>query len=139
MMQTGNPDETITSRAPAGPVQSTKPPEALLTRKELAGYISNVVNLSRWPLGGRDTCELCKSIEWRDCLPAAILMVMDQRRKNKRPARSKVRSEVDAVVLMYQMRSFLAAGWKIYRTASADCMDVVSSRRPTPLVYLFRP
>ena len=35
------PDETITSRAPAKPVQSTKPPEALLTRKELAGYISN--------------------------------------------------------------------------------------------------
>ena len=64
-MQTGNPDETITSRAPAKPVQSTKPPEALLTRKELAGYISNVVNLSRWPLGGRDTCELCKSIDGR--------------------------------------------------------------------------
>ena len=40
MMQTET-DETITSRAPAKPVQSTKPPEALLTRKELAGYISN--------------------------------------------------------------------------------------------------
>src|SRR6516165_287637 len=41
MMQTGKPDETTTSRAPAKPVQSAKPPEALLTRKELAGYISN--------------------------------------------------------------------------------------------------
>jgi hypothetical protein len=41
MMQTGKPDETITSRAPAKPLQPTKPPEALLTRKELAGYISS--------------------------------------------------------------------------------------------------
>ena len=41
MMQTENPDETITSHTPAKPVQSTKPPEALFTRKELAGYISN--------------------------------------------------------------------------------------------------
>jgi hypothetical protein len=41
MTQTRNPDETITSPAQANPVKSTKPSEALLTRKELAGYISN--------------------------------------------------------------------------------------------------
>ena len=139
MMQTGNPDETITSRAPAGPVQSTKPPEALLTRKELAGYIGNMVNLSRWPLGGRDTCELCKSIDVRwhreGRLLAGRQFSWSWTSGGETSGTIKVRSEVDAVVLMYQMRSFLAAGWKSIEQR-VPIAWTLSSRRPTPLVYL---
>ena len=73
--------------------------------------------MSRWPFGGRDTCELYKSIDvrrWRreGRLRAGRQFSWSWTSGGEPSGTIKVRSEVDAVVLMYRVRSFLAAGWK---------------------------
>jgi hypothetical protein len=73
--------------------------------------------LSRWPFGGRDICELYKSIDVRRWhregrLHAGYQFSWSWGSGGEPSGTIKVRSEVDAVVLMYQARSFLAAGWK---------------------------
>jgi hypothetical protein len=56
MIHTEKFDETITGRASGKTLQSTKMPEALLTRKELAGYITN--DLGR-PMSFSTLTKLC--------------------------------------------------------------------------------
>ena len=73
--------------------------------------------MSRWPFGGRDTCELYMSIDvrrWRreGRLRAGRQFSWSWTSGGETSGTIKVRSEVDAVVLMYQARSLLAAGWK---------------------------
>jgi hypothetical protein len=73
--------------------------------------------LSRWPFGGRETCKLYKSIDIRHWHREGRLRAGQQfswswASGGEPSGTIKVRSEVDAVVLMYQARSFLAAGWK---------------------------
>jgi hypothetical protein len=75
------------------------------------------VKLSRWPFGGRDICELYKSIDVRRWhregrLHAGHQFSWSLGSGGEPSGTIKVRSEVDAVVLMYRARSFLAAGWK---------------------------
>ena len=93
--------------------------------------------MSRWPLGGRDTCELCKSIDVRRWHREGRLLAGRQfswswTSGGETSGTIKVRSEVDAVVLMYQMRSFLAAGWKSIeqRVPIAWTLCHLGGRRP---------
>ena len=73
--------------------------------------------MSRWPFGGRNTCEICRSIDVRDWhrqgrLRAGRQFSCSWTRGEEPSGSINVRSEVDAVVLIYRARSFLAAGWK---------------------------
>ena len=68
------------------------------------------------PFGGRDTCELYKSIDVRRWHREGRLHAGQQFpwswTSGREPSGNiNVRAEVDAVVLIYRVRSFLA-GWK---------------------------
>ena len=72
--------------------------------------------MSRWPFGGRDTCELYKSIDvrrWRreGRLRAGQQFSWSWTSGGEPSGTINVRTEVDAVVLIYRVRSFLAE-WK---------------------------
>jgi hypothetical protein len=74
------------------------------------------VKLSRWPFGGRDTCELYKSIDvrrWRreGRLRAGQQFSWSWTSGGEPSGTINVRTEADAVVLIYRVRSFLAE-WK---------------------------
>jgi hypothetical protein len=74
------------------------------------------VKLSRWPFGGRDTCEFYKSIDVRRWSREGRLRAGQQfswswTSGGEPSGTIKVRTEADAVVLLYRVRSFLA-GWK---------------------------
>ena len=93
--------------------------------------------MSRWPFGGRETCELYKSIDIRDWHREGRLRAGQQfswswTSGGETSGTIKVRSEVDAVVLMYQARSFLAAGWKSIeqRVPIAWTLCHLGGRRP---------
>jgi hypothetical protein len=76
------------------------------------------VNLSRWPYGGRDLCEHNKSIDVRCWHRQGRLTRAGQQfswswTSGGDPSGTiNVRAWADAVVLSFQTRSFLAAGWK---------------------------
>ena len=72
--------------------------------------------MSRWPFGGRDTCELYKSIDVRRWhregrLLAGRKFSWSWTSGGEPSGTINVRPEVDALVLIYRARSFLA-GWK---------------------------
>ena len=72
--------------------------------------------MSRWPFGGRDTCELYKSIDVRRWRREGRLLAGRQfswswTSGGEPSGTINVRTEVDAVVLIYRVRSFLAE-WK---------------------------
>ena len=95
-------------------------------------------------LGGRDTCELYKSIDMRRWhregrLLAGRKFSWSWTSGGETSGTIKVRSEVDAVVLMLSGAQLSGRWMEIDRTASADHMDQLPLRRPPPLVYLFRP
>ena len=74
------------------------------------------VKLSRWPFGGRDICELYKSIDVRRWHREGRLLAGRQfswswTSGGEPSGTINVRTEVDAVVLIYRVRSFLAE-WK---------------------------
>ena len=74
------------------------------------------MKLSRWPFGGRDTCELYKSIDVRRWRREGRLLAGRQfswswTSGGEASGTINVRTEADAVVLIYRVRSFLA-GWK---------------------------
>jgi hypothetical protein len=64
--------------------------------------------LPRWPFGGRDICEFCKSIDVRRWHREGRLLAGG----GEPSGTINVRAEADAVVLSFRARSFLAAGWK---------------------------
>ena len=75
------------------------------------------MSFSRWPLGGRDTCELYKSIDVRRWHREGRLLAGRQfswswTSGGERSGAINVRTWADAVVLSFRARSFLAAGWK---------------------------
>ena len=68
--------------------------------------------MSRWPFGGRDTCELYKSIDvrrWRreGRLRAGQQFSWSWTSGGEPSGTINVRTEADAVVLIYRVRSFL--------------------------------
>ena len=72
--------------------------------------------MSRWPFGGRDTCELYKSIDVRRWHREGRLLAGRQfswswTSGGEPSGTINVLTEVDAVVLIYRVRSFLAE-WK---------------------------
>ena len=72
--------------------------------------------MSRWPFGGRDTCELYKSIDvrrWRreGRLRAGQQFSWSWTSGGEPSGTINVHTEADAVVLIYRVRSFLAV-WK---------------------------
>ena len=74
------------------------------------------VNLPRWPFGGLDTCESYKWIDVRRLRREGRLLAGQQfswswTSGGEPSGTINVRTEVDAVVLTYRARSFLA-GWK---------------------------
>ena len=82
----------------------------------LREFIARQVKLSRWPFGGRDSCELYKSIDvrrWRreGRLRAGQQFSWPWTSGGEPSGTINVRTEVDEVVLIYCVRSFLA-GWK---------------------------
>ena len=100
-------------------------------------------HLSRWPFGGPDICELYKSIDVRRWHREGRLLAGRQfswswTSGGEPSGTINVLTEVDAVVLIYRVRSFLAE-WKSTEQRRVDHMDQLQLRRPPPLVYLFRP
>ena len=87
-----------------------------MSRWPFGGRSVQEVKLSRWPFGGRDTCELYKSIDvrrWRreGRLRAGRQFSWSWTSGGEPSGTINVRTEVDAVVLIYRVRSFLAE-WK---------------------------
>ena len=73
--------------------------------------------MARWPFGARDTCKSCKSIDVRrwhreDRLYAGQDFSWSWTCGSEPSSTIRVRTEQDAVVLIYRARSLLAAEWK---------------------------
>ena len=89
--------------------------------------------MSRWPFSGSDMCEECESIDVRRRIAKATCMPASNSHGRGRVAESSgtinVRTEADAVVLLYRARS----SWpvEIYRTADADHLDGLPLRWQT--------
>ena len=93
--------------------------------------------MARWPFGARDTCESCKSIDVRrwhreDRLYAGQDFSRSWTCGSEPSSTIRVRTEQDAVVLIYRARSLLAAEWKAIeqrvRTTWTNCH--FGGRRP---------
>jgi hypothetical protein len=73
--------------------------------------------MSRWPYGGRATCESCKSLDVRHLhrrgrLSAAQTFSWAWACAGEPSGSIKVRTEQDTVTLIYRTRHLLAADWK---------------------------
>jgi hypothetical protein len=73
--------------------------------------------MSRWPFDSRDTCEACKSVDVRRWHREGRLSIGQSFSWSwtcggEPSGTIQVRTEPDAVVLIYRVRSLLAAEWK---------------------------